>query len=136
MLPDFLKTRLDSFLERRRGERIVDTSIVAYYWNGSVPLPHRGRDSSRTGFTFIQRSGGIQGTMPQLTLDFKTGTAISPAGAVSVESTRVWSKVVRFEADRVGFDFMLLKAAERKKMADLTEKAIGDGGNNNAQSDK
>ena len=136
MLPDFLKTRLDSFLERRRGERIVDKSIVAYYWNGSVPLPHRGRDISRTGIFLFTEERWYPGTMLQLTLDFKTGTAITPAAAAPVESTRVWSKVVRFEADGVGFEFMQVKAAERKKMADLIEKAIGVGGNSDAQSDK
>ena len=136
MLQDFLKTRLNSLLDRRRGERIVDRSIVAYYWNGSVPLPHRVRDISQTGIYLFTEERWYPGTMLRLTLDFKTGAAITPGAAAPVESTRVWSKVVRFGADGVGFEFMLLKAAERKKMADLIEKATGVGEKSDAQSIK
>ena len=136
MFQDLLKTRLTSLLDRRRGVRIVDTSVVAYYWNGSVPLPHRVRDISRTGIFLFTEERWYPGTMLQLTLDFKTGTAITPAAAAPVESTRVWSKVVWFEADGVGFEFMQVKAAERKKMADLIERATGVGEKNDAQSDK
>ena len=135
MIPDFLKTRLDSLLDRRRGERIVERSVMAYYWNGSVPLPHEVRDISRTGIFLYTDERWYPGTMLQLTLDFKTGTAITPAGAVSVESTRVWSKVVWFEADGVGFEFMQVKAAERKKMAELIEKATIVGGQSDVQQD-
>lgn len=111
-------------------------SLVAYYWNGSVPVPHLVRDISRTGIFLYTDERWYPGTMLQLTLDFKTETAGRLPGAVPVESTRVWSKAVRFAADGVGFEFMLLKAAERKRMAELLEMAIGDGGNNDTQSDK
>ena len=135
MLQNFLKTRLNSLHDRRRGERIVGRSIMAYYWNGSVPIPHRVRDISRTGIYLFTEERWYPGTMLQLTLDFKTGTAITPAGAVPVESTRVWAKVVRFAEDGVGFEFMLVKAAERKKMADFIEKATIVGGQSDAQQD-
>ena len=103
--------------------RIAGSAVVAFYWDGSVPLPHSIRDISRTGLFVTTQERWYIGTVLHLTIDAEAvRTADCPAGWV-VESMTVWAKVIRHAADGVGFEFILLKAAEQRRMVHLMETA-------------
>jgi len=96
---------------------------VAFYWDGSVPLPHDIRNISSVGMYVNTTERWYLGTLLHLTVDVVSGS--SSAGTVlrPVESMMVWSKVIRHGSDGVGFEFVLLKREDRKKMAHLVETA-------------
>jgi hypothetical protein len=122
-LSEMLKKGLQQLQERRRSERIPALPLAAYFWDGAVPLPHVVRDISRTGVYLFTQERWYPGTMLQLTIDAKGRAATTDQAVAPEDSMVVWSKVVRYGADGVGFEFMILKARDRKKMADLIEHA-------------
>ena len=121
-LPSFFKEGLMRFQYLRRASRFAGTAVVAFYWDGSVPLPHPIRDISRTGMYVTTSERWYLGTLLHLTVDANSArTPGAPAG--TVDSMMVWSKVVRHGDDGVGLEFVLVKPKDKRKMAHLVETA-------------
>lgn len=103
--------------------RIPGTAVVAFYWDGSVPLPHPIRDVSRLGMYVTTSERWYLGTLLHLTVDAPAGRTAGGSAGKPVDSMMVWSKVIRHGTDGVGFEFILVKLKDRQKMARLVETA-------------
>lgn len=95
--------------ERRRAERYPDTGTVAYYWDGSVPVPHEIRDISLTGAYLRTPERWYPGTIVKVSLKTNQSGADNPG-----ESIEVSCRVVRHGPDGVGLQFVSRQATERK----------------------
>jgi hypothetical protein len=95
--------------EQRRAERHYESGTVAYYWDGSVPLPRKIRDVSLTGAYLCTPERWYPGTIVKLALR----TNGSGSGA-SGESIEVCCRVIRHGADGVGLQFISHEVSERK----------------------
>lgn len=103
--------------------RIPGTAVVAFYWDGSVPLPHPIRDVSRFGMYVATPERWYLGTLLHLTIDALAGRTAGGSAGTMVDSMMVWSKVIRHGTDGVGFEFILVKPKDRQKMVRLVETA-------------
>jgi Flp pilus assembly protein TadG len=95
--------------EQRRAERYPETGTVAYYWDGSVPVPHEIRDISLTGAYLRTPERWYPGTIVKLTLKTNGARAVAPA-----ESIEVRCRVVRQGPDGVGLQFISHELEERR----------------------
>jgi Flp pilus assembly protein TadG len=93
--------------DHRKAPRMEAPLLVAYYWDGSVPMSHEIRNISATGFYLLTRERWHPGTVVTMTLQRTAGTEESsdPERYISV-----LSKVVRLGQDGVGFSFVPLEA--------------------------
>jgi Flp pilus assembly protein TadG len=81
--------------------------LVAYYWDGSVPMSHEIRNISATGFYLLTRERWHPGTVVTMTLQRTAGEKESSDAERYIS---VMSKVVRLGEDGVGFSFVPLEA--------------------------
>lgn len=95
--------------ERRRAERLKDPDTVAYYWDGSVPVPREIRDISLQGAYLCTPERWYVGTIVKLAL--KTNR---PPTNGRGESIQVTCKVIRHGEDGVGLQFISQEVIERK----------------------
>jgi Flp pilus assembly protein TadG len=98
------------FNERIGGALPEETTkaVVAYYWDGGVPIPHRIRNLSATGANILTPEKWYLGTVIQLTLQ-QGEQENSPREA----SVSVRSRVIAHEADGVRVQFLFLTHQER-----------------------
>jgi PilZ domain len=99
--------------ERRRSPRYEEPALVAYYWDGSVPLPHEVRNISSTGIYVRTTERWYPGTIVELRVNRELGHGEQHQRA---ESVVLHCKVVRDGADGVGLRFISLEAQERKAL--------------------
>ncbi|MFZ0747213.1 MAG: hypothetical protein WAM85_22610 [Terracidiphilus sp.] len=93
--------------DRRRSRRHALPGLVAYYFTGGSPRAHKIGDISDTGFYLLTEERWIPETVMRMTLQ-RTGTkGDNPNDAITVIS-----KVVRWGADGVGYEFVLSDAVE------------------------
>jgi hypothetical protein len=118
--------RLSSY-DHRTAQRLKSPLLVAYYWDGSVPMAHKIQNISPTGFYLLTTERWRPGTVVTMTLQ-RTDT---PDGNSNSEHhISVLSKVVRLGEDGVGFEFVPVenkdpipsKAAKNKPVG---KKALG-----------
>lgn len=95
--------------EQRRAERHPEPGTVAYYWDGSVPVPRELRDISLSGAYLYTPERWYPGTIVKLALKANRAGVDSPG-----ESIEVRCRVVRHGADGVGLQFISQKIEERK----------------------
>jgi Flp pilus assembly protein TadG len=114
---DRFKEWLFQSSDRRRAERYDQPCTVAYYWDGSVPVPHELRDISLTGAYLRTPERWYLGTIVKLTL--KT----DQPGA-KTESVEVRCRVVRHAADGVGLQFISQQVSERTRLQRFLMSAI------------
>ena len=95
--------------ERRRAERYDSPETVAYYWDGSVPVPREIRDISLTGAYLQTSERWYPGTIVKLTLKVNRPGTDGPG-----ESIEVRCRVARHGADGVGLQFLSQETHERK----------------------
>lgn len=95
--------------ERRRAERYDSPETVAYYWDGSAPVPREIRDISLTGAYLQTSERWYPGTIVKLTLKVNR-----PGTEGQTESIEVRCKVVRHGADGVGLQFLSREIGEHK----------------------
>jgi Flp pilus assembly protein TadG len=95
--------------EQRRAERYYDPGAVAYYWDGSVPVPREIRDISLTGAYLCTPERWYPGTIVKLALKTERGGTDGMG-----ESIEVRCRVVRHGADGVGLQFISHEVTERK----------------------
>jgi Flp pilus assembly protein TadG len=93
--------------DHRKGERLEEPLLVAYYWDGSVPVAHKIRDISSTGFYLLTTERWRPGTVVTMTLQRSDTPTADPS---SERHISVHTKVVRLGKDGVGFAFMPLEA--------------------------
>jgi uncharacterized protein (UPF0333 family) len=103
-----LKEWLRESPERRRAERHEKSGTVAYYWDGSVPLPREIRDISLSGVYLRTPERWYPGTIVKLTLR-SNGAGAGAAG----ESIEVCCRVVRHGPDGVGLQFISQEVNQR-----------------------
>jgi Flp pilus assembly protein TadG len=108
--------------DHRKAPRTESPLLVAYYWDGSVPMSHEIRNISATGFYLLTRERWHPGTVVTMTLQRTDGTK---EDSNTEQYISVMSKVVRLGQDGVGFAFVPLEAkgpdstkAPRNKPAD------------------
>jgi hypothetical protein len=97
--------------EQKRAKRYQEPRTVAYYWDGSVPVPHEIRDVSLTGAYLHTQERWYRGTIVKLTLKASGAVADAPA-----ESIEVRCQVVRHGPDGVGLRFISQEMAERRSL--------------------
>lgn len=94
---------------RRRAERYDSPETVAYYWDGSAPVPREIRDISLTGAYLQTPERWYPGTIVKLTLKVNQPGTDGPS-----ESIEVRCRVVRHGADGVGLQFLSQELDARK----------------------
>src|SRR5262249_14887044 len=95
--------------ERRRAERIFEPGTVAFYWDGSVPVPRDIRDISLTGAYLCTPERWYPETIVKIVLK-----STRPDNDAAAKSLEVACRVVRHGPDGVGLQFISYKANERK----------------------
>jgi hypothetical protein len=91
----------------RKAPRAELPTLVAYYWDGSVPIAHEIRNISSTGFYLLTKERWHPGTVVTMTLQRSDGAKES----LNTEHyISVLSKVIRLDKDGVGFAFVPLEA--------------------------
>ena len=88
--------------ERRQGKRRESLPLVAYYWDGALPIAHRVRDVSPSGLYLLTEHRWYPGTVLAMTLQWTEAQVGDPERAVTVNA-----RVVRSTEDGVGFEFVL-----------------------------
>ena len=91
--------------DHREAERMKAPLLVAYYWDGAVPMSHAIQNISSTGFYLVSKERWPLGTIVTMTLQ-RTDIALAHQGTKS--HIAVLSKVVRLDEDGVGFTFVPL----------------------------
>jgi hypothetical protein len=104
--------------EHRKAQRTKSPLLVAYYWDGAVPMSHAIQNISSTGFYLSTKERWLAGTMVTMTLQ-RTDT--SQVDSDAKPHIAVLSKVVRLDEDGVGFAFIPLEAHP----GDLKSKPVG-----------
>ena len=87
--------------DRRRGDRMPATNLVAYYWTGGAPKAYQLGNVSHSGLYLLTEERWIPGTRIVMTLQKGIGGTSN-----SQEISRVESKVVRWGEDGVGCEFI------------------------------
>jgi Flp pilus assembly protein TadG len=107
--------KLSSF-DHRRAQRLESPLLVAYYWDGSVPVGHEIRDISSSGFYLVTTERWHPGTVVTMTLQ-RSDIVHSDVNGDNYIS--VLSRVVRPGEDGVGFAFVPLetKGSSKRKVS-------------------
>jgi Flp pilus assembly protein TadG len=119
-----LVTRLKNWLlqpaEQRQAERHKDPGTVAFYWDGSVPVPHEIRDISLTGAYLYTPERWYPGTIVTLTLKRTQPGSDSGGGSIAVRC-----RVVRHGEDGVGLQFISHQMQQQKGLHGFVTGVIG-----------
>jgi PilZ domain len=107
---DWIKKLTSS--DHRKAPRTESPLLVAYYWDGSVPMSHEIRNISATGFYLLTRERWHPGTVVTMTLQRTDGTKEDKEDTNPERYISVMSKVVRLGQDGVGFAFVPLEARD------------------------
>ncbi len=90
----------------------VTSSVVAYYWDGAVPAPHRVRNLSAYGANIITTEKWYPGTVIQLTLQH--GAHVNGSdGNAGTPAVSVRTRVASQHADCIRVVFVCLNNQER-----------------------
>ena len=100
------------FRDRRRATRQESPDLVAHYWDGAAPLPHRIRDISSTGLYLLTEERWYPGTLVRLLLQRGGVAETDPDRSITVNA-----KVVRSGSDGVGLALVLLESQARGAQA-------------------
>jgi hypothetical protein len=88
--------------DRRKSPRYTASRLVAYYWDGGAPVPHRIRDITPQGAYLLTEQRWYPGTVVSMTLQTDGEPESGQPGAISVQA-----KVIRSGADGVGLRFLV-----------------------------
>lgn len=104
--------------DRRRGQRIPEPELIAFYNAGGEPKANSVGDVSSSGFYLLTDERWLLGT--RIAVTFQMARC---AGEDSTDWSRVESEVIRWGVDGVGFEFVamnhteVLQGNELKRMA-------------------
>jgi hypothetical protein len=93
----------------QRSNRKVLPGLVAYHWSGGTPQPYQLGNISESGFFLLTDERPYPGTLMLMTLQ-RTGNRGEKLG----NSIAVYSKVIRWGPDGVGFSFVPLESKDAK----------------------
>ena len=88
--------------DRRRSTRRLSPPLMAFYWDGGIPIPHIVTDISRTGLFLRTADRWHPRTLLRVTLQRKSRDPIQPDQTITVQC-----RVVRTGEEGVGMAFML-----------------------------
>jgi hypothetical protein len=91
----------DPVVDPRRGRRLLNPPLVAFYWTGGTPKPHTIADISTRGIYLISKERWIPGTRVSMTLQRTDRDSGSPESWIAVDV-----KVVRWGRDGLGGAFI------------------------------
>lgn len=98
----------DSEKDQRSNRKILP-GLVAYHWSGGTPQPYQLGNISESGFFLLTDERPYPGTLMLMTLQ-RTGSRGEKLG----NSIAVYSKVIRWGPDGVGFSFVPLESKDPK----------------------
>ena len=101
------------FLGEAQSDRSIRRALprlIAYHWSGGTPQPYRLGDISGTGFYLLTDERPYPGTLIMMTLQ-RTGTKGERFG----DSIAVYTKVIRWGPDGVGFAFVAPEVKDVKR---------------------
>ena len=84
--------------------------LIAYHWSGGTPQPYALGDISETGFYLLTDERPYPGTLIKMTLQ-RTNTNNERLQ----DCIAVYTKVIRWGPDGVGFAFVAVDAKDTKK---------------------
>ena len=93
-----------------RSNRSPLPGLIAYHWSGGTPQPYPLGDISGTGFYLLTDERPYPGTLIMMTLQ-RTGTGGERLG----DSIAVYTKVIRWGPDGVGFAFVAPEVKDVKR---------------------
>ena len=102
---------------RRRAPRRQQPGLVAYYWSGGPPQPQEIANISQSGFYLFTKDRWIPETMLRMTIQRQNIEEGNPRHAIVV-----LAKVIRADADGVGYEFVLPETLNRKTRDVLPDK--------------
>jgi PilZ domain len=105
---------------RRRAQRHIEPRLVAFYWDGAVPIPRYIRDVSNTGFYLLTDQRWYPGTLITMTLQ---RTEKSDDGSKS--SVAVQAKVIRLGEDGVAVAFVFPKPEDAHRVTSIVAGGVG-----------
>lgn len=95
-------SRIFNLRDRRRATRKQSPALMAFYWDGGLPVPHAVPDISRTGLFLKTPERWHPRTLLRVTLQRRTQDPLEPEETITVQC-----RVVRTGRDGVGMAFML-----------------------------
>lgn len=101
--------------DRRKGSRREATQLVAFYWDGGAPVPHRIRDITPSGAYLLTEQRWYPGTIVMMTLQRTENSVTDSAG----RSISIQARVVRAGSDGVGLQFLVADAGTAVAMQSL-----------------
>jgi hypothetical protein len=110
--------------ERRQAVRQATPDLTAFYWDGDASQGHQVRDISSAGLYLRTQDRWYPGTIVRFALQ-KNGDDKQPAPSASLV---VSAKAVRHDDQGVGLQFIGMKPADRRKIADFVRGQVN--GNN------
>jgi hypothetical protein len=93
-----------------RSNRQMLPGLVAYHWSGGKPQPYQLGNISESGFFLLTDERPYPGTLILMTLQ-RAGSRGDKVG----NSIAVYSKVIRWGPDGVGFAFVVLENEDEKR---------------------
>jgi hypothetical protein len=105
--------------DRRRANRQPASELSAFYWTGAAPAQHRIRDISPTGLYLVTEERWYPGTLIMMTLQNARAAEESPERSISVQS-----KAVRWGADGVGLEFILLDTRDPRRGQNVLKEGV------------
>jgi hypothetical protein len=88
--------------DRRRADRQSLPGLIAYYFTGGSPEPHKISNISVTGFYLHTDERWMPGTVVRMTLQRVGSKGDDPSDTITVNS-----KIIRWGTDGEGFEFIL-----------------------------
>jgi uncharacterized protein len=102
LFPELVIGEAERPQDRRRADRQSLPGLIAYYFTGGAPEPHKISNISVTGFYLHTDERWMPGTVVRMTLQRVGSKGDDPSDIISVNS-----KIVRWGADGEGFEFIL-----------------------------
>jgi hypothetical protein len=98
--------------DRRESERSPVPPLMAYYWDGAAPVPHRVRDINSSGMYLLTERRWYPNTLITMTLQRSDKSATDPERSIVVTT-----RVVRADNDGVGLAFILPRSRQARDPA-------------------
>jgi hypothetical protein len=95
-------SRIFNLRDRRRDARKLSPPLMAFYWDGGIPVPHSVPDISRTGLFLKTPDRWHPRTLLRVTLQRRAQDPLEPEETITVQC-----RVVRAGHEGVGMAFML-----------------------------
>jgi hypothetical protein len=102
LFPELVIGETERPRDRRRADRQSLPGLIAYYFTGGSPEPHKISNISVTGFYLHTDERWMPGTVVRMTLQRVGTKGDDPSDIISVNS-----KIVRWGSDGEGFEFIL-----------------------------